>query len=87
MANKNCLEGFKCPKCGSEKQFLIEALATFDVTDDGAVHTGEGEIRWDDRNYCECRGCSFNGTVKDFKPGQSGGIRRRRLLPKKDGGK
>lgn len=67
MANKNCLVGMKCPKCGDEDQFRIEATAMFNVTDDGTEHSGEGAVQWDDGNYCECHACSHYGTVKDFK--------------------
>lgn len=64
--NTNVLAGIKCPQCGSEEQFRIEAKAMFDVTDDGTEQLN-GAVEWDDGNYCECYVCSHYGTVKDFK--------------------
>lgn len=71
MANTNCLAGIKCPKCGSDEQFRIEAKAMFNVTDDGTEHASDGAVEWDDGNYCECYACSHYGTVKDFKVAES----------------
>jgi len=64
--NTNVLEGFRCPKCGSDDRFRIEATTMFDVTDDGTEQL-ESSVDWSDESYCECRTCAHYGTVKDFK--------------------
>jgi hypothetical protein len=63
--NTNCLEGMKCPKCGQEDAFKIEASCLFIVTDDGTEDAGNGH-EWGDANYCECTECAHYGTVADF---------------------
>jgi hypothetical protein len=63
--NTNCLKGVKCPKCGQEDTFKIEASCLFTVTDDGTEDEGNGH-EWDDTNYCECFDCGYHGTVADF---------------------
>jgi predicted nucleic-acid-binding Zn-ribbon protein len=63
--NRNCLEGFKCPKCGYEHRFDIESTTTVTMTDDG--EDGHGDIEWEDDSACTCCECGHTGTVKDFK--------------------
>ncbi len=63
-ANTNCLKGFRCPKCGSEGPFKIEATCLVLVHDDG-IEDGEG-YEWDDSAWCACRECEHDGTVRDF---------------------
>jgi hypothetical protein len=55
MANTNCLEGMKCPKCGQEDRFRIKAEAVFDVTDDGAELFGS--VDWNDEATVVCVEC------------------------------
>lgn len=55
MANKNCLEGMKCPKCGQENNLRISATAVFDVTDEGAELFGS--VNWDDDSRVVCPHC------------------------------
>jgi hypothetical protein len=64
MTNKNCLEGIRCPECGHEDAFRIEAQITVHVTDEGTEEGGDTE--WTDASYCECAGCKHAGTIKDF---------------------
>jgi DNA-directed RNA polymerase subunit RPC12/RpoP len=64
MANTNCLEGIRCPKCGHEDSFKIEATVLVLVTDDGTEDLGNSE--WDADRYCECDNCRYAGTIKDF---------------------
>ena len=73
MANSNCLEGFKCPECGYEDEFLIVAMAEFRVTDDGT--TEFTDVDWTGGNICKCAKCDHYGKVwnfdekyKDLKP-------------------
>lgn len=62
--NENCLVGFRCPACGSNSVFEIEAKALFRVEDDGAECVGD--VEWDDDSFCRCAGCKHIGKVKDF---------------------
>lgn len=62
--NNNCLEGMRCPKCGSYGPFGIVGSTLFKVHDDGT--DGHGDIEWDGRSYCECMECQHSGTKDDF---------------------
>ena len=64
--NENVLEGFRCPQCGHEKSFDIEAKSLFiEVTDDG---TGEyTDVEWSDDSFCRCCECGHEGTVAGFQ--------------------
>jgi len=63
--NTNCLEGFRCPKCGNNRQFKIEGTAMFDVFDDGT--SDFGDVEWNRMNRCVCASCDKSGTVRDFQ--------------------
>jgi ribosomal protein L37E len=65
MPNDNCLEGMKCPRCGSEEPFNISAKACFKVFDDGT--DSFGAVDWDDDSVCECVNCNLRGFVCEFK--------------------
>jgi len=64
--NTNCLEGFRCPKCGSLEPFYIETNIVVKVYDSGTEEQ-EGDTEWDDDSYCRCGTCDFAGDVEDFK--------------------
>jgi hypothetical protein len=66
--NTNVLEGLRCPKCGYEDKFSIQAYVTVIVTDDGAVDDG-GDHEWNDDSPCQCWGadCDFFGYVRDLR--------------------
>ena len=64
MPNTNCLEGIRCPKCGHEDSFKIEATVVALVTDEGTEDFGD--VEWDEDHYCECDDCHYFGTIKDF---------------------
>jgi hypothetical protein len=65
MTNTNCLDGIRCPHCGSEDRFRIEAKTVFTVTDDGT--DDHGDVEWDDGSYAECTECHHSGMLKDFR--------------------
>ena len=67
--NTNCLEGFKCPECGSYEPFMIALNTVGKVFDDGVAETFDNE--WDNASWCQCCGCDHYGTVADFRPGDS----------------
>jgi hypothetical protein len=66
MTNENCLEGIRCPQCGYEDAFRIEAQITVYVTDDGTEDEG-GHYAWDGESPCHCAECDHAGTIKDFR--------------------
>ena len=63
--NTNCLDGMKCPKCGSLEPFGIEVTMMVTMSDDGTEDYGNSE--WDDNAYCECRACHFHAAAGDFR--------------------
>jgi hypothetical protein len=65
MANTNCLDGMKCPKCGSEGPFKIAGTALFTVSDEGTEEYGD--VEWDNNSYCHCPECDLDGIVYSFK--------------------
>jgi hypothetical protein len=66
MTNTNCLEGIRCPHCGDEDAFRIEAQVTVYVTDEGTEDQG-GDYAWEDESPCQCAACKHGGTIKDFR--------------------
>lgn len=72
-ANSNCLDGAKCPKCGSLEPFHIEAITTALVYDDG-TDSYEG-ADWEDHHTVWCKECDWQGTVAELwgatEPGYS----------------
>lgn len=67
--NENCLEGWKCPKCGSEGPFyIIDAVihATILMNDDGTMEEDVTATDWDDDSPARCYWCGFDGKVNDF---------------------
>lgn len=66
MSNVNCLEGIRCPACGNEDRFLIEATLIMVVTDDGTMPVS-GDICWDDDSYAECSDCRVPAKLGDFQ--------------------
>jgi DNA-directed RNA polymerase subunit RPC12/RpoP len=67
MTNTNCLEGFRCPNCGSEAPFRIEVSTVVTFTDDGSTDTG-ADLEWQHDSYCECPACDHVAIVAAFRP-------------------
>lgn len=65
--NKNCLEGFECPACGSYGPFRIFATGSDEilVTDDG-TEIVVGSVEWHDNSSCRCADCGHGGEVREF---------------------
>lgn len=61
----NCLAGMKCPKCGHNASFKIEATCQATVFDDGVDYSVEYE--WNAHSNCQCRSCEYRGLVGDFQ--------------------
>jgi hypothetical protein len=62
--NTNCLEGIRCPTCGNEDRFMIEATAWVEVLDSGIDDYEETD--WTDDSSIVCQHCYHFGTVKKF---------------------
>lgn len=73
MPNTNCLEGWKCSKCGHEDEFAIGAVvyATVYVTDDGVVNAREHDTVWTEESWAKCCGCGHAATVEFFTSGRT----------------
>jgi hypothetical protein len=65
MVNSNCLQGIRCPSCGNEAAFYIEASTVMYVTDEGAE--SRGDTSWNDDSHAECTECERSGKLADFK--------------------
>jgi hypothetical protein len=65
MPNVNCLEGMRCPNCGSEGPFRIRAEVSVTVTDDGT--DDYDNVDWYNTSSCACLACQFQENVEDFK--------------------
>ena len=65
--NDNCLEGMKCPKCGSEGPFRIWVSVEVMMHDDGSTDSPNGDQVWDNDSSCTCDECERRGEVRDFR--------------------
>lgn len=63
--NTNCLEGMRCPNCGSYGPFHIDVTISVLVLDSGAYDEG-GDYEWHGHTHCRCHGCNHDGTVATF---------------------
>lgn len=64
MPNNNCLEGMRCPECGSEGTFWITVTCSAEVSDNGIEETMD--FSWDTDSTCVCSICKHCGTVGTF---------------------
>ena len=74
-------EDLKCPKCGKQDSFRIQAQIVIRVVrwcPGGPVAglgsgpmtrttANENHAEWDEESVCLCDDCDFTGVVKDFK--------------------
>lgn len=63
--NNNCLEGIKCPHCGSEGPFVIEVQTQVLLYDNGSEDYNS-DHHWDDNSYMRCFECDAEGTTEYF---------------------
>lgn len=71
MTNKNCLDGFWCPHCGQEDEFVITARAQILMSDEGASEVpweGDGHLAYNSASPALCPGCGLRGAVATFQP-------------------
>lgn len=70
MSNTNCLEGRRCPECGSEGPFAVftHRWATLhdDGTDEPPKAMGDTEYDETDRAHCQESRCGYEGKWGDF---------------------
>lgn len=66
MANDNCLDGMRCPSCGSEEPFRIEVVRMIDVWDSGTEESKFTNTEWGNDSYSECMTCDWTGQAKDL---------------------
>ena len=59
--NGNCLDGIRCPVCGSFEPFSIAATGCFVVYDAGVE-----EVPWNEDSACACINCGLKSTVRKF---------------------
>jgi hypothetical protein len=60
----NLLAGVKCPSCGNNSQFDIEATVVLRVTRDRAETASDTE--WNPSNWCICGQCEFQAPMSKF---------------------
>jgi len=66
--NTNCLEGMRCPRCGSYEPFRIVVSMTVLMYDAGSEDDPMGgDQDWGDASYCACGACGTSGNVKGFQ--------------------
>jgi hypothetical protein len=68
--NTNCLDGMRCPECGSYKPFDIVVGCIARTFDSGVEHTWDFD--WSFESSCTCVICGHHGQVKDFKEDDCG---------------
>jgi len=64
-SNDNCLDHVKCPKCGQEKTFEIEANTMVEVRDDGTDEYRDMEWGWN--SHINCLECGHEGRLWQFQ--------------------
>jgi hypothetical protein len=63
--NVNCLEGKRCPKCGSYGPFEVVVPRTVLLYDNGG-DAEDGTIEYDDESPAMCHACGHDGKFGDF---------------------
>lgn len=62
--NHNCLDGMRCPECGSYGPVNIVAECIAEIFDSGVERTWD--FGWSDQSVCTCSICGHHGQVKNF---------------------
>lgn len=62
-SNSNCLEGVRCPKCGWEDSFEIDALTTATMRDEGSDNYG---TEYDHTTRAACNACGLRDYLAAF---------------------
>ena len=65
--NSNCLEGKRCPKCGSHGPFEIVVSLRVLLYDNGTDDAEDGTTEYGDDTPAMCPDCQHDGTLADFE--------------------
>jgi Zn ribbon nucleic-acid-binding protein len=71
MANVNCLENKRCPKCGHPDEIVVYASMWVSVQDDGTDPFADstkicGGVDYDETSSAKCPECSYEGKLGDW---------------------
>lgn len=72
--NTNCLEGYKCPACGDDEEFLIRNAIIHTelyVRDDGTEEGDRENSEWEMDAQIRCESCQHEGQVWQFIEGET----------------
>jgi hypothetical protein len=64
--NDNCLEGKRCPECGSYGPFEVAIFMRVLLFDSGTDDAEDGAIEFDDDSRTICYACRHEGKFSDF---------------------
>ena len=64
--NVNCLDGKRCPKCGSYGPFEVVVSMRVLLCDDGSDDAEDGTIEYDDESPAACYSCHYEAKFGDF---------------------
>ena len=60
----------RCPACGHDASFVIEAAECLLMFSDGSIFNGDCGMEWGNHSYCRCHECNHTGTVFQFRKDQ-----------------
>lgn len=64
--NVNCLEGKRCPRCGSYGPFEVLVSMRVMLHDSGTSDAKDGSSWHDDEAPAKCDSCAYEGRFGDF---------------------
>jgi hypothetical protein len=64
--NVNCLEGKRCPECGSYGPFEIVVSMRVRLYDNGTDNAQDGTTEYGDDGITMCCACQHEGKFEDF---------------------
>ena len=64
--NSNCLEGRRCPRCGSYGPFEIAVQTWALLRDDGTDDPRDSTVEFDEDSSAKCLDCEYEGKFGDF---------------------
>jgi len=71
MANVNCLEGMRCPKCKHDDEVLVVVKIWTSLRDDGTDHNADSiqdaSVDYDWDSMACCPECNYLGELRDWR--------------------
>jgi hypothetical protein len=64
--NVNCLEGKRCPECGSYGPFEVVVSKRVMLYDNGTGDAEDGTTEYNDGSPAMCGACLYDGKLGDF---------------------